>query len=546
MHLVRKYHLQINRFVCSSGRGAFFLAFALLAGVMAALAALIFRFGAPAMNGRPWDLPVVLDGAWRIVSGQVPHRDFYSYFGFLPFYMTALGMKISRPCVSAIDYGNVVLMAGLVLAAMAVLRRRTSALAAFLFSLFIGLLVITPRPLGDPYDYIDHAMLYNRYGEACIALFGVVLFLPPRPEFAGNWTNWLESVFAGFLLILLLGCKLNYFIVGIGFFGLARITGRISVGWALACVVGAAAFLVLGLALSKIPLSDLINDYRIMSACQKLGGRIRGLAIQGAKNILWLPVLLLAVWEGFLGNAEQAEHRPAPWRHILVVAGIFGGAALLLSSNSQLGEMPLLAVAALYGAEMVLRQGNATAESPFFVAARHLGVFLLFLLFVLPPIAGDLNTIRFVAATALKKKWDSTETLQSTSLNDYRFVRGGTRKEEMQEYMAGLDEGIQLLRRHSNPEMRLNAILFSDPFHVALGLIPASGGTLCLDDTGVTKQSHPPLARLLGNSTHLLTTRGSELLKAVYGAEWRALNLEIVEESKNYTLLKIPEGRGNR
>jgi hypothetical protein len=278
MYIVRKYQQQIDRFICSGNRGAFFLAFALLAVALATLGTLFFKFGAPAMNGRPWDMYIILDGAWRIASGQVPHRDYYNYLGDLPFYMTALGMKLSRPCVSAIDYGNVVLMAALALPAMAVLRRRTSALAAFLFSLFIGLLVITPRPLGDPYDYTDHAMLYNRYGEAFIALFGTIVLLPPRPEFGASRANWAEAVLAGFVLVALLGCKLNYFIVGIGFFGVACVTGRIRIGWALLCLCSAAACLAIALALSKIPLPDLVNDYRMMSACQSLGGRMRGMA----------------------------------------------------------------------------------------------------------------------------------------------------------------------------------------------------------------------------------------------------------------------------
>ena len=102
------------------------------------------------------------------------------------------------------------------------------------------------------------------------------------------------------------------------------------------------------------------------------------------------------------------------------------------------------------------------------------------------------------------------------------------------------------LSRHSDPEMRLNALLFSDPFHVALGLRPASGGLICLSASGLVARSHPPLARLMGNATHILTARGSPVLKDAYGAEWDALHLEVVEETKTYSLWKIPEGRVNR
>ncbi len=543
MYIVRKYHEQIDRFICAGSRGAFIRALALLVIVLGMLGALVFRFGAPAMNGRPWDTPTILDGAWRIANGQVPHRDYYNYLGDLPFYLTSLGMKLGRPSMAAIDYGNVVLMAALVLPAMAVLRRRASALHAFLFSLFIGLLVITPRPLGDPYDYTDHAMLYNRYGEAFMALFGAIVLLPPRPDFAKSRMDWAESVLAGFVLVALLGCKLNYFAVGIVFFGVACLTGRFSIGRALLCMISALAFLAIALALSRIPLSELMNDYRMMSASQSPGSRFHGLVIQGLKSFYLLPVLLLPVWEGFLAKGDQADQRQPPWRHILVIVVIFGGAALLLSSNCQIGEMPLLALAALYGAELIQRQAGAAAETAFFVTARHLGALLLVLLFLVPPILEDLKTIRFATFAAVKKNWDSTATLQSTRLNDFRFIREGTRRAEMQSYMESLDEGIQLLRRHADPKMHLNAILFSDPFHVALGWIPASGGIISLSTDGLVRASHPPLARMLGNATHLLTDRGCQTLKQAYGAEWDALNLEVVEETKHYALYKIPESR---
>jgi hypothetical protein len=65
------------------------------------------------MNGRPWDVPALLDGGWRIVNGQVPYRDFFVHHGPLSFFITALGMKLATPCVGSIDYGAVTFMGGL-------------------------------------------------------------------------------------------------------------------------------------------------------------------------------------------------------------------------------------------------------------------------------------------------------------------------------------------------------------------------------------------------------------------------------------------------
>jgi hypothetical protein len=516
----------------------------LLVVALTALGALFFFMGAPAMNGRPWDVPIFLDGAWRIAHGQAPHRDFYGYLGDLPYYVTWLGMKVSRPCMSAITHGNVFLMAALGVSAMAVLRRRTSALYAVVMSLFLALLAVTPRPLGDPYDYTDYAMIYNRYGEAFIGLFGVILFLPTDPGRGRRWGDWVETAFAGGLLTILLFCKANYFAVGLGFFILACLLGRFSPGRALFCLLSAAVVFQAILLATHIPAADMRQDYQIMAAAQGMGGRLRVLAIHGIENVLYLPVLGLLVWEM---AGKEGQRMPTPgslWRPLVLFASLFGGALMLLSSNCQEGEMPLLALAGLYGAEIIRRDTVGTQEDSFLLTARNLGALALFGLLLVPIFATDCKTVLFAARNTAKSKWVSTPTLQSTPLNDFRFTTNGTRFAEMRGYMENLDDGIQLLRRHPDPRMRLNALVFSDPFHLALGLVPAEGGCPGLSNTAISKRSHPLLKRMLGNATHILTDRVTlEAIEDSYGAEWDALHLEVVEQTKDYTLFKVPEGK---
>ena len=115
----------------------------------------------------------------------------------------------------------------------------------------------------------------------------------------------------------------------------------------------------------------------------------------------------------------------------------------------------------------------------------------------------------------------------------------GTHWLHSQEYMATLDEGIQLLRRRAEPDMRLGVAMFSNPFHIALGLRPSTSGLMCAASNVINRRSHPPLRRLIGDSTHLLVDRGAPQLKEIYGPEWDSLNLEVVEDTKHFTLLKL-------
>ena len=71
------------------------------------LAAVQLLMGATVMTGKPGDVPQFLDAAWRINHGQIPHVDFYSHLGSLPYYITWFGMKISGPNNGAISSGIV-------------------------------------------------------------------------------------------------------------------------------------------------------------------------------------------------------------------------------------------------------------------------------------------------------------------------------------------------------------------------------------------------------------------------------------------------------
>jgi hypothetical protein len=541
MILLRKYHFQIDQVISSRSPGAFRIAFGALLFLLAGLGLLFLVMGAPAMNGFAGDVPVLLDGGWRIYNGQVPHRDFYNFLGDLPFYVVWLGMKVGKPSVSAIDYGNVLMMVPISLATAILLYRRTTALCTFLFSLFLALIIITPRPLGAPFDYTDHSEMYNRYGEAFIMLLGIILFLPRKSGESGCLRAGAEMVFAGFLLVAALGCKLNYLAVSVGFLIVAGILQRITLAQASICILSAIAFLSIALVVTKIPLSALVQDYRIMAGVQSFASKVRVVAVQGVKSVVLLPILLLLVWESFLGETKGVT-RELVWRNIIIVFFIFGGAVLLLATNSQRGELPLLALAALFGFELVLNQ-HSSAETAVFQSARHCGALLLVLIFLLPSIITSFKTIRFAAYAALGHRTVSTPALEGSRLSDFRFIWEGDRKAEMRDVREDFDDGIGLLRRNLSASTPVNIILFANPFQVALGWVPPPGGTTCVADQGFARQSHPSLARLLGNSHYLMTDAFAiRILKTAYGSEWDDLHLPAVEETKYYTLFAVPGG----
>jgi hypothetical protein len=543
MDIFREYHECIDRFICSRTRRAFVAAWVLLATMLALVGAAFFWMGAPPMATLICkDTPCFLDGGWRIFNGQTPHKDFYDYLGDLPFYVAWLGMKLGRHGVSALTCGNVFVMAPTGFAAMILLQRRTSAFYAFMFSLFVALLAVAPRWLGDPHDYTCYAMIYNRYGEAFLALLGTVLFVPPEPALGKGWADWAEGGFAGFCLPLLYFCKLNYFAVGIGFFGLACLLRRFPVKQTVFGLLSAAAFSGLALILTKVPFSALCGDYRIMLGAQGTGGKLAHLAAQAVKGFPYFLILLLLGWE----IARRGTEPKLAWRPFVLVTMIFGSEMLLAASNAPIGEMavPLLALAALYGAEIIRRQNRHLKEDSLFIALRNAGAALVLLLLLLPTLGPDLESVRYSVRVTAQKAYVQPEPLRSTRLNDFRYTAAGIQVEQISNYMATVSEGIQLLQKHASPNMRLAVFAWTDPFQVALGLIPAKGNVIGWSWSGMSQRSHPPLERMVGNATHIMADRGCADIATVYGTEWAdALHLEVVEQTRHFTLFKVPEDK---
>ncbi|MCX6929084.1 MAG: hypothetical protein NT154_38595, partial [Verrucomicrobia bacterium] len=334
MYLIRKYDRCITGLISSDTKRSFLIAATALAVLLLAIGGLLAWIGAPPMNGRPWDAAIVLDGAWRVANGQVPHRDFYSFVGSFPWYLASLGMKLSHPCLSAIVYGDILLMAALCSTAMAVFCRRTSALYALLFSLFLGVLVVSPRPLGDPFDYIDYAMSYNRFGEAFLGLFSVLVFLSPRSGDRRGLIGLVEAALMGLLLTLLWFVKLNYFAIGALFFGIGVALRFIDLRSAVVCGLSALGFLGLALALTGIPLGAMVGDFRIMSGAQDFRGKIEMLSMRSFENAWRLPVLLILTWESISGKQEVRYGWPYKWQEWVLPLAVFGSALLLIASNT--------------------------------------------------------------------------------------------------------------------------------------------------------------------------------------------------------------------
>jgi hypothetical protein len=107
--------------------------FWLLAAVVAGVAALLVLLGPPIVIRFIDDIPILLDGGWRVFQGHVPHVDFYTPLGPVTLLLVGFGMVLAGPSTQSIVAANAVMVVVVSLWAWALSRPRMSAVQSFVF-----------------------------------------------------------------------------------------------------------------------------------------------------------------------------------------------------------------------------------------------------------------------------------------------------------------------------------------------------------------------------------------------------------------------------
>ena len=275
-----------------------------------------------------WDLLFALAGAWHLAHGHVPHVDFHTPFGVLGFALTSWGFTLLGPTVHAFLVGELIVLAGGFVAAVLVAARRLSPVPAFLFVVYIALLILQPSNLGDaPYAY-SFAMSYNRWGWAALTTFCLALFIAPHPTAR---QPWLDLTLTTLLVAFLFYLKLTFAVAAMAAVVAAIVTvPHLREQWR----VWTGLVTVLGVAQmgpwnhsyfrdawdSDYERTDLAAHLNTL-----LGGRF--------EYALYLIVILTLAW---LWQRRWAT------REAVISAGVLTGlGVLVLSQNAQSGDIPL-------------------------------------------------------------------------------------------------------------------------------------------------------------------------------------------------------------
>lgn len=405
------------------------------------------------------DLFIFLDGAHRIMAGQVPNRDFHSALGPLAFYIPAAGYWVSGTLGGAMPVGMALTVLGLGPAAAHIIGSRLRPAVGIPMGAYLLLIAAVPINVGESVRELSFAMFYNRIGWSALGLLLLTHLEPARP---GSRRKVLDAVCAAWLMLLLLYTKISFGLVGVAFVGMLLLDRR-KRGWVLAALAIVAAVGLLVEAIWRSSASHLAD----LLLAGKVSGGFAGIQ-KGVEIVLDnLPDYVL-----FAFLAGLALWSARSFRDLLFFGFCAGAGLMLLSQNFQTRGIVTLVVAGGVAAETLARSRGASPPGRRRWLAE--GAPLLLLALLLPPVVHNGFALALHAGLA---STDRGEPAPLPNFDRIRHVELWSEGEHQSfvRYLASLKDGAAALAGLEGSPGRVLVLDFVNPFSAGLGLEPPRG-----------------------------------------------------------------------
>ncbi|PVE25749.1 hypothetical protein DC522_02955 [Microvirga sp. KLBC 81] len=409
------------------------------------------------------DLFVILDGAYRVVSGQVPSRDFHTPLGPLAYYLPAAGYALSGTLGGTMPAAMALAISAFSVPLLHILGSRLHPILAVAFGVFLLLILAVPINLGEGITALSFAKFYNRIGWVALSILLIMYLRPIRMH---EQQDLVDALCATGLTLVMLYTKLTYGVAAIAFL-IFMLTERHQRRWVLA-TLGLLVITCIAVEIIWQSSRTYLDDVRL---ALNVGGRLRGTWGQIADHILGnlTDYVLLTIFAG-LALGRSRSLRDGLFYLFCAVTGF-----LIINQNFQAWGIIILHAASAVAAETILRFEDKDVDSPI---ERHWstrgGAKLLFLALVLPTI------VHCVAALGVHMISASTRAGQSIALPHLERVRlanlwtwGEYDKADL--YLTALRDGTRLLSEMNPSGEKIFVLDLANPFPMILNTPPPKG-----------------------------------------------------------------------
>ena len=437
------------------GPRAFSLPWTILA-VGVVLAALLALPGQTVTTKYVNDLFIFLDGAYRIVGGQVPNRDFHTSLGPLAFYLPALGYALTGRLAAAMPVGMALCVLLLGAIGAHVIASRMRAAIGLPLAIFLLLTAAVPLNPGEGLADLSFAMFYNRLGWAALGLL-LVMYLAPREP--SRRQAVLDTVCASVLTLFLIYLKVSYGLVAVAFVALIA-TDRRQWRWAVVTL----ALCALACLLVELIWRGTASYWADLELAREVSGELPDL--QRLLTIVLLNLADVAVYAIFAAILLWAGRS---FRDLLFIGFCAVTGILIIEQNFQIFGILTLAAGAAVMAERL-----ADRIAPALGARVRAGLPLLLGMLMLPVVAQYSLVLLLHATLAVSGQG---EPMPMTGFDGIRLARLSSEGlfQNFSRYNRSLADGAAVLASLETPVERVVVFDFVGPFTAGLGLQPAKG-----------------------------------------------------------------------
>jgi hypothetical protein len=454
----------------------------------------------------PWDLFLLLDGAWRILQGQRPHTDFYTAVGPIIYMVSALGLWLTGLDVRGIGLANGIMGVGLGLWGWRLARSRVGVLPAAMLSIGVAILIVTPRPIDYPFNIVSPASSFNRYGYAMLALVMIEVF--PLKTWKRQMPRqiWLGGASTGTLCALLLFLKVTY---GLGAVCLL-IMGLAVAGFERARVVSLillfAVTTLAMLAYLRFDMFRILSDYRIAAGARAVPTyQITQAIVQNAPFFLALFLIAIAGTYFFTTRFQSLKDRL--YVSCITLAIWICGTCISITNT----HCPAFHLAAFFALVLGDWLATSTALQEVSVCTNVRRLLLVPLLCIAAfPVIIDGASLIYSMLPLRNPAQRVIAHLPEKHLEKYLAVSGSLEGNRGTEYFVEIEDGVQLLRRYSRSTDSVMTLDFTNAFAFTLLRPVVRGGTPWMQyGYQFTETSKPDAAWLYGNSACIMVAKKS-------------------------------------
>jgi hypothetical protein len=438
------------------------------------------------------DVPILLDGGWRVFSGQIPHSDFNSPIGFFQFLILSIAIKISGNTPNSLGLSDSLFFLISTLLCFYLTNKKLPVLYSLIFSMCIGIFSISPNAIGLHYSELTYAGRYNRIGFVMITLLAFNLF---SNEPNAIKLNIIKPIISGFILAILFYTKINYFILGISLLILGIILHQ-SYNIYKIIIATSVIFILFISIYFNINFFNLLENY-----FHPVLNRINVLNAQLLYNyllVIYTPFIILILsctsLIYFIRNKTKGDRFSLNKFFIVSISIILSSLLLSLSSTAPFinFENPLFFLPFILLVNYIFVEAGCinnylylinNLSSKKYNLYINGSIFLIFIIVIL--VSSTPNNIKsFIYAYNNHKPINSMfiyEKFENTNLSGLIITNGGGNDQFEDELPYGkvVFDGIELLKRQN---ISTNNIIFvanfSNPFNFALSLKPNSPDNL--------------------------------------------------------------------